>query len=222
MTIEMEALQAQLLAAEQDRDASRNTAIQATNAATQATADRAQAIQDLAAAIAAAPGQPGPVLFALLPALATTVTIDYRTGEGIKLYGKAIAPLDTLFSGDAALLRLFLSKVQQRATQSGWTGILQVMQNGARMSFIENYGQLTLESIRVQAATLEVSASRDTQNSSQMYTFLITSMTDELLGRIISQEESYTSVTGFQDNPSLLKVIITISHVDTRAQAGYI
>jgi hypothetical protein len=55
-----------------------------------------------------------------------------------------------------------------------------------------------------------------------MYTFLITSVTDGLLGKIISQKETYTSATGFQDGPSLLKVIVTISHVDTRAQAGYI
>jgi hypothetical protein len=96
------------------------------------------------------------------------------------------------------------------------------MQNGARMDFIENYGQLTLESIRMQAATVEASNNRDTQNSSQMHTFLITSITDELLGRVISQRDNYTSATGFEDGPSLLKVIVTISHVDTRAQAGYI
>jgi hypothetical protein len=140
----------------------------------------------------------------------------------MKMYGKATAPMDVLFSGDAALLRLFLSKVRQRANQSGWIGILRVMQNGARMDFIENYGQLTLESIRMQAATVEASNNRDTQNSSQMHTFLITSITDELLGRVISQRENYTSATGFEDGPSLLKMIVTISHVDTHAQAGYI
>jgi hypothetical protein len=69
---------------------------------------------------------------------------------------------------------------------------------------------------------IETANSRDTQNSSQMYTFLITSITDGLLGKVISQKEMYTSGTGFQDGPSLLKVIGTISHVSTRAQAGYI
>jgi hypothetical protein len=46
-----------------------------------------------------------------------------------------------------------------------------------------------------------------------MYTFLIRSATDGLLGKIISQKEMYTSATGFQDGPSLLKVIVTILHV---------
>jgi hypothetical protein len=79
------------------------------------------------------------------------------------------------------------------------------MQDGARMSFIENYGQLTLESIRLQAAVVEVSNNRDTQNSSQMHTFLITSITDELLGRVISQRESYTSATGFEDSDHIAR-----------------
>jgi hypothetical protein len=55
-----------------------------------------------------------------------------------------------------------------------------------------------------------------------MYAFLIASINDELLGKVISQKEKYTSIGGFQDGPSLLKVIVTITHVDTRAQAGYI
>jgi hypothetical protein len=40
---------------------------------------------------------------------------------------------------------------------------------------------------------------RNTQNSSQMYSFLIMSITDGLLGKIILQKEQYTTATGFQD-----------------------
>jgi hypothetical protein len=155
--------------------------------------------------------------------LASNDLINYSTGEGIKLYGKAKAPPDTLYNGDSASLRLFLSKVQHRANQSGWKSILQISnQTGQVFDFIKNYGQITIVAIRAQAVTLELSNNRNTQNSSQMYTFLITSISDELLGKVISQTEQYTSNTGFQDGPSLLKVIVTISHVDTRAQAGYI
>jgi hypothetical protein len=89
-------------------------------------------------------------------------------------------------------------------------------------NIIEGYGQVTLSSIRTNAATWEAANDRNTQNSSQMYSFLISSVTDGLLGKVISQKEDYTSATGFQDGPSLLKVMVTISHVDTRAQAGYI
>jgi hypothetical protein len=141
----------------------------------------------------------------------------------LKLYGKAVAPLETLYNGDSASLRLFLSKVQRRADQSGWTSILQISnQTGQVFDFIKNYGQVTIAAIRAQADALESANDRKTQNSSQMYIFLITSINNELLGKVISQTEQFTSNRGFHDGPSLLKVIVTISHVDTRAQAGYI
>ena len=79
-----------------------------------------------------------------------------------------------------------------------------------------------LASVRAQAQSLEAATDRDTQNSSQMHLYLKTSITDGLLGRVISKAADYTSATGFEDGPSLLKVIVTISHVDTRAQSGYI
>lgn len=130
--------------------------------------------------------------------------------------------MDSLFDGDLGALRLFLSKVQHRATQFGWNAILQISQARRTYSFIENYGQITLDSIHAQAATSEAANDRGTQNSSQMYTFLITSILDGLLGKVILQKGDYTSALGFQDGPSLLKIIITISHVDTGAQAGHI
>jgi hypothetical protein len=212
----MEALQEQLAAAQ---------AINAPAVVHRVTAQAqaAQVLADLAAAQAATGGPTRPVAFALSPALATITLINYGTVEGIKLYGRAWAPLDNLFNGDSASLRLFLYKVQTRATQSGWTAILQISnQAGQVFDFIENYGQITIAAIRVQATALEAANSRNTQNSSQMYAFLITSINDELLGKVMSQKEQYTSVGGFQDGPSLLKLIVTILHVDTRAQAGYI
>jgi hypothetical protein len=182
------------------------------------------AAQAVAAAAATGGGAVtgGAVTSALSPALASYLLLDYRTGEGIKIYGKSMAPLDVLFNGDSGGLCLFLSKVQQRATQFGWTAILQINQAAQVYNLIESYGQVTIESVKLQAMAIEAASSRDTQNSSQMYTFLITSITDGLLGNVISQREQYTSVGGFLDGPSLLKVLVTISHVDTRAQASHI
>ena len=94
----MEALRQQLVAAEAERD--RAEAERAT-AAARAT----QAVADLAIAQAAATGQggggaPTVVTFAMSPALASNSLIDYSSGEGMKLYGKATAPLDVLFGGE--------------------------------------------------------------------------------------------------------------------------
>jgi hypothetical protein len=164
-----------------------------------------QILEGSSLAAAAGTGPPGNIAFALSPALASSTLINYQSGEGIKIYGKATSPLDTLFDGDAGALRLFLSKVQHRATQFGWNAILQITQAGMVYNCIENYGQDNLESIHIQATTIEGTNGRDTQNSSQVYTFLITSITDGLLGKVISQKGDYTSATGFQDGPSLLK-----------------
>jgi hypothetical protein len=228
----IEALQEALQEAQQERDAAQALVNQAGAERATAQAIAAQALLDLAAAQAVAAAAAaaagggavtgGVVTFALSPALTSNLLLDYRTGEGIKIYGKAAAPLDVLFNGDSGGLRLFLSKVQQRATQFGWTTILQINKAAQVYNLIENYGQVTIESVRLQAMAIEAANSRDTQNSLQMYTFLITSITDGLLGKVISQREQYTSVGGFLDGPSLLKVLVTILHVDTRAQASHI
>jgi hypothetical protein len=55
--------------------------------------------------------------------------------------------------------------------------------------FIENYGQITIAAIKVQSSALEVANSRNTQNASQMYAFLITSINDKLVGKVMSQKE---------------------------------
>jgi hypothetical protein len=99
---------------------------------------------------------------------------------------------------------------------------LQIYKAGQVYSFVKSYRQVTQESLKAQAVINEATNNRSRQNSSQMYTFLITSVTDGLLRKIISKKEDYTSATGFQDGPSLLKVIVTISHVNTQAQAGYV
>jgi hypothetical protein len=221
----MEDLQVLLQEAQQERDAAQALVNKAAAERATAQATAAHALLDLAAAqaaVAAATTRGGAVAFALSPALASNLLLDYRTSEGIKIYGKATAPLDMLFDGDSGGLRLFLSKVQQRATQFGWTGILQINQGAQTYSFIDDYGVLTIESIRLQATAIEAANSRNTQNSSQMYTFLITSITDGLLGKVISQREQYTSAGGFLDGPLLLKVMVTILHVNTRAQASHI
>ena len=220
----MEALQEELNLANQARDAAQALANQAAADQATAQAQAAQAVLDLANERAAAAALvTWPLTFALSPALASTNTLlNYKTSEGIKIYNKATAPMDTLFSGDSGNLRLFLAKVQQKSNQYGWHRILTIAQNGQPYNLVTSYGLVELGSVRAQAQTLETAANRDTQNSSQMHLYLKTSITDGLLGRVISKAADYTSATGFEDGPSLLKVLVTISHVDTRAQSGYI
>jgi multidrug efflux pump subunit AcrA (membrane-fusion protein) len=212
---------AQQATADAARLAAENTAAQAV--ADVATAQAATTAANLATAAARAAPATGPVVFAMSPALATSAALlNYNSSEGIKIYNKATTPMEALYDGGSGNLRLFLSKIQQKGNQYGWNRILTIQQGTQSLNLISSYGQVTLSSVRTQAYTTEHALSRDTQNSSQMYLFLRNSITDGLLGRVISRSLEYTSLAGFEDGPSLLKVIVTISHVDTRAQSGYI
>jgi hypothetical protein len=81
---------------------------------------------------------------------------------------------------------------------------------------------VTLASIRAKALMVKAASDRGTQNSLQMYTYLIMSITDGMVGKVISKKDDYTSANAFQDGPSLLKIIITISRINMRAQSGFI
>ena len=114
----MEALQNELNLANQQRDAAQALATQAAFDQAAAQAQTALAVQNLAAANAAA-ATASAITFALSPALASNALLNYKAGEGIKIYGKATDPLDILYGGDSGALRLFLFKVQQRSTKFG-------------------------------------------------------------------------------------------------------
>jgi hypothetical protein len=141
--------------------------------------------------------------------------------EGINtIHNKAMSPMEAPYNRGSGNLRLFLSKTQQKGNQYGWNHILTITQGTKSLNLIMNYGQVQLASVRAQVLQLEAA----TQNLSQMYlVFLKTSITDGLFGQVILHMGDYTSSTGYEDGLSLLKVINTISHVDTtRSQSGYI
>ena len=187
----MDQLLADLQVANDQRDAALAQQAAAVAARTAAEATTAQAVADAAAAqaattaalVAANAAPPGPTAFALSPALASSnALLNYNSSEGIKIYNKATAPMDVLYNGGSGNLRLFLSKVQQKANQYGWNRILEIQQGSQTLNLVSSDGQVELLSIRAQALVLEAAAPRDTQNSSQMYLFLKTSITDGLLG----------------------------------------
>jgi hypothetical protein len=95
--------------------------------------------------------------------------------------------------------------------QSRWLAILQVTQGMRVFNSVQSYGQGTIDWIRIQATAIEAANIRNTQNSSQMYTFLITSITNGLIGKVILQKEQFASGTGFQHGSSLLKVRVLLS-----------
>ena len=66
------------------------------------------------------------VNFALAPGRANNDILDYTTSEGIKLYGKAVSPLDPQYDLQSGGLYAFLQKVRNRAIEQDWNNILNI------------------------------------------------------------------------------------------------
>jgi hypothetical protein len=92
------------------------------------------------------------VNFAIAPGRANNQVLDYTTSEGIKLYGKAVAPLDPQYDLKSGGLYAFLQKVRNRFIEQHWDNILNIdvpletpIQGQAVPSYnlVTQYGRMT-------------------------------------------------------------------------------
>ena len=196
--------------------------------------DNIQALVDaaVAAALLAERANPAGVpvpritTFARTPAQANAGILNYESSEGMKIYNAAVAALSTKYSGNTNDMHIFLKNVKERGQTFGWQAITDVPKDGATKNLIEQYGLLELEDIRAHATIYENERERNAQNSSQMYNFLYSSLTDEAKLVVLSDYSDYTIVTadGMQvcNGPCFLKVIIRNTTVDTRSTVFHI
>ena len=80
----------------------------------------------MAAQVPANPQIAAQVNFAIAPGRANNNVLDYTITEGIKLYGKAILPLDPKYDLKSGGLFTFLQKVCNRAMEQDWDNILRI------------------------------------------------------------------------------------------------
>ena len=81
---------------------------------------------------------------------------------------------------------------------------------------LDNYGTLTVASIKAHAETYIGFQVRDAQNSFAMYTCLAASLTEAARNRVAAKLTDYT-IDGQFDGPLYFKAIIQTAQVDTRA-----
>ena len=197
-----------------------------TNPSVEADASNAQDQDDISS-VSGVPSQGVP--FALSPALVSNAIIDYRTASGSKLFKGATAALPTLFDGEPEHLQLFLAQLQDRAMTYGWEHILDVATNpnqpilGQLVNLITHYGQVTIEQVRAHAATYVNTPVRAAQDSHQLYLCCMSSLTKDAQNKVRLKERLYQfGQTRVPSGACLLKVIIMVAHVDTRATTSYI
>ena len=173
---------------------------------------------------APAPGQGAggtPAPFALTPALIKNTYLDYTNPADVKLYNKAVQPLEPEFDLDPSGLKLFLENLKQRAFVSNWNNTLTVPSQGIVYNLIDEYGTVSLEDVRRRAMIYHGRQTRSAQNSVQILNCLTATLTETARARVALESESYT-INGSPDGVLYLKVILRLAHIDTKATVNVI
>jgi hypothetical protein len=142
--------------------------------------------------------------------------LDYTDVGSIKLYYRAVEAMDPLFDVEPAGLKLFLENVRKKSVSFNWMMTLNVNVNGQTLNLIDHYGAITLPDVRTHALTYNGQHVRNAQNSLQIFNCLSASLTEAGMSRVFLHSEDYT-VNGETDGVLFLKLIIRLSHIDTRA-----
>ncbi|KAL7559545.1 hypothetical protein ACA910_005174 [Epithemia clementina (nom. ined.)] len=170
------------------------------------------------------PAATAPVIpvFALGPGRSNNV-LDYSTGPDSKIFFKATAPLDEKYDGKADSFNNFLAQVKNKSRLYGWVPILNVADNqGILRDLLTSYGMMSLKNVQAHATANYVGQqSRDMQNSEMMYHFIFDSLTPEFRTKVNLHCHDYTIGTAL-DGACLLKKVIMLTFIDTRATTAYI
>ena len=169
------------------------------------------------------PAGPGvPPSFALSPALANRDILDYNSAAGSKVYRGAIAPIAIEFDCKSENLQLFLDQVRDRSTTHDWNNILLVLKNGDLENpkdLIESYyGEVSYEDVKASVMQYVNTETREAQDSVMLYQCIMASLTKKAQRQVRIRGKGHSfQIAGHGAGALLLKVVIMVSHVDTRA-----
>jgi hypothetical protein len=147
----------------------------------------------VAAPAATAPAAP---VFALSPAgIATNTFIDYSMAGGSKIFKSATDALTSKFDLDIKNLPVFMEILETRALQQGWNNTLfRVTQGRATLSLLKNYGTITDASISAKVQTYAFAATRQAQDSANLFACLRGSLEEKALKDLLSEKPKYTCI----------------------------
>jgi hypothetical protein len=80
-----------------------------------------------------------PAQFAFSPARLQNRLLDYDRSADVKLYYKAVLPLEEKFDLSSEKIRGFLEEFYDRAKNVNWQGTLTIMVEGAPLNLVKNY-----------------------------------------------------------------------------------
>ena len=169
------------------------------------------------------------VPFALAPGLIKQADIiNYSTREGQKVFDIATKPLHDEFALDHTSLHGFLEQLRARAMITGWNDILLIptdlTQPNETVDILSLHGSLSLEQISAHALTYVNTETRAAQDSIQLYTCIINSLTKTAQTSVTLLKSEYTidDAQPIVSGTCLLKVVIRKSQIDTNATTSHI
>jgi hypothetical protein len=191
------------------------------NAIIAAATANAQAAHAQAAAVNQPAQQPAPQ-FARFPGAAGAGALDFNKSESIKLFNKAIGPVEPKFDLDESKLRIFVDQVRQRAKIYNWEEILTVRDGtGTPQNIITHYGKLSIDDCIAHATAYINTKTRKSQDSIMLFQFLRNSLTDGARLLMMADEDVYT-IGGEADGVVFFKLIVGRSSIDTNAKTNMI
>jgi len=159
--------------------------------------------------------------FALAPAFVNPDVLNYSEQAASKLFKSAVEPLSIKFDCSPENLQLFLDQARDKAIVYDWLNILSIPLGGdvaATKDLIESYGEISYQDVCNHALTYMHEDVREAQDSFMMYQCLMNTLTENAQKQVRSRGNVHPFTFGGRGSgPVLLKVIIMVSHVDTRA-----
>lgn len=169
------------------------------------------------------PGAQPPAPFSLTPGLiSTNVPWDYSTRSGQSLYFAATKPVATIFDGKQTSLKVFLQALKSKADAFGWTDLILMIPDSSvppvERNMLTHFGTLTIENV-VQNAIAHYAThdNRSKQAASQLATCILASIDASTMLKLLTRTREYTLAGGFEDGPTMLRCLISVVTIETRA-----
>ena len=159
--------------------------------------------------------------FSLGPGWSTTV-LNFSDAAVVKLYNKAISPLELKFDGEADNLAVFLASVKDHCNHFNWSNLITIpLADTTTRNLLTHYGQVTLSNCTDHGSSYVSTQTRDAQNNDMLFYFLVDSMESQFRAKVRLYAESY-STNNVVVTSALLKQIIILRRIDNPAATTHV
>ena len=168
---------------------------------------------------------PPPLPFALGPGRTHNVLQFNDLIQGVtamKLYNKAITPMDDKFDRHANNLAIFLANMRDYALCFNWHQLITIpLANGSKRNLLTHYGQVSIDNACTHVAMYIVTQTRNVQDNNMLYYFIINLLPPSFCTKLLLHIYIYL-VNGTTATSVMIKQIIILTHINSPAVAQHV